>query len=284
MKLLTRLGNNPAYIDRYVTIRNRKHTATRSVLVAAHPLIEGRYAAYENALAQGTLASLPVYAGADALKQSLRACYDVPTLALTALKKAIKAAQPPRLLKYCPMCGTTLPSTFDHYLPAVRFPEFSVHALNLVPCCATCNSTKDDDWLCDAGRRQFLHAYADSLPDLQFLHVALHQAPGLQGVGATFSLARPTSVADDVWLLISKHYERLRLIARYDDGGNDELAEILANCRTYRDAGGQDVQAFLFGQAADRSATYGRNNWIAVLMTAMANHIDLESWVNAASP
>ena len=72
------------------------------------------------------------------------------------------------------MCGTTLPRTFDDYVPAVKFPEFAVHPLNLVPCCATCNSTKDADWLTAAGTRQYLHTYSDQLPDVQFVSVTLH--------------------------------------------------------------------------------------------------------------
>ncbi len=201
---------------------------------------------------------------------------------MTQLKRAIQDAQPKRLLKYCPMCGTTLPRTFDHYMPAVRFPEFAVHPLNLVPCCSTCNSTKDDDWLSVAGDRLFLHAYTDEIPDLQFVKVTLHEDPALAGVGATFSLERPRGVDNELWGLIDSHFRRLKLINRYDEQSNDEVAEILADCRQYRDTGGPNIRSFLDGCAVDRGTVYGRNHWIAVLMKAMVDHPNLLAWVDTA--
>ncbi|RDD95238.1 hypothetical protein DTW89_02675 [Acidovorax sp. BoFeN1] len=282
MKSLTALPDDPTYLDRYVAIRDKKREPTRTGLVAAHALIEGRYEAFAQAIAQGALAGLQSHAQARQRSEILRACYDGATQPLKELKQAIRDAQPKRLLKYCPMCGTTLPGTFDHYMPAVRFPEFSVHPLNLVPCCAKCNSTKDADWLSAAGKRQFLHAYADQVPDLQFVTVTLHEDQAFDGVGATFSLQRPAGLDDDLWELIDSHFRRLKLIGRYDERGNDEVAEILSNCRTFLDAGGQKVRAFLSGRAEDQRTVYGRNHWIAVLMDAMAQHPNFVAWVHAA--
>lgn len=282
MRNLTALPDDPTYLDRYVVIRDRKHKTTRAPLIAAHALIEERYKAHAEAIDSGSLASLKSHAKALQLCDFLRACYDVPTQSLKQLKQAIRDAQPKRLLKYCPMCGTTLPRTFDHYMPAVRFPEFAVHPLNLVPCCSTCNSTKDDDWLSAVGKRQFLHAYTDEIPDLQFVQVTLHEDQALEGVGATFSLERPEGVDDELWELIDSHFRRLKLIDRYDERGNDEVSEILSDCREFRDAGGQNVRKFLSGRAADRHSVYGRNHWISVLMITMAQHENLEAWVHAA--
>ncbi len=177
MKALIAVPALPSYLDRYMAIRDKKQHATRRPLIAAHALLMQRYQDHALAIAQGTLAGLAKNSQAIALSEPLRACYDGATKPLKTLKDDIRSAQPQRQLKYCPMCGTTLPKTYDHYLPAVAFPEFAVHALNLVPCCALCNSMKDDDWLSAAGERQYLHAYADILPDVQFVHVTLHEHP-----------------------------------------------------------------------------------------------------------
>lgn len=279
MKSLTVLPDVPTYLDRYVSIRDSKHKNTRDPLVAAHPLIELRYQAHAKAIKRGKLDGLKKNATAIAIRDPLRACYNVATKSLTELKKEIKKAQPNRLLKYCPMCGTTLPSTFDHYMPAVSFPEFAVHPLNLVPCCAKCNSTKDDDWLCAAGKRQFLNAYTDHIPDLQFVVVTLHENQAGTAVGASFSLQRPIGLTEEQWDLISSHFRRLKLLDRYDERGNDEVAEILSDCRTFLEAGGAKVRAFLKGQAEDRKTVYGRNHWIAVLMAALCQHANFEHWL-----
>lgn len=280
MKNLTALVDTPAYLDHYVAIRDKKKIATRTPLVAAHSLIKECYEDYAHAIAADGLASLASNAEALKIIDHLRACYNSSTQPLRELKKAIQDAQPKRLLKYCPMCGITLPRTFDHYMPAVKFPQFAVHPMNLVPCCATCNSTKDADWLTLAGTRQYLHTYSDQLPDVQFLSVALHENAVLRGVGATFSIRRPAGVRDALWALIESHFNRLKLIPRYDDRGNDEIAEIVSNCRVHLDVGGTDARAFLQGLAVDRKAVYGRNHWIAVLMDAMAQHPNLINWID----
>lgn len=282
MRRLAPLPDDPAYLDWYVAIRDKKHKVTRTPLLAVHALIEERYKAHAEAIGNDALASLNKHPKSLQLRDTLRACYDGATQPLKELKQAIRDAQPKRVLKYCPMCGTTLPRTFDHYMPAVAFPEFAVHPLNLVPCCSTCNSTKDDDWLSATGKRQFLHAYTDEVPNLQFVKVTLHEDQHLAGVGATFSLERPANVADNVWELIDSHFRRLKLTDRYDERGNDEVAEILSDCREFLNAGGQNVRKFLSGCAVDRRAVYGANHWVAVLMNTMAEHPNLETWVHAA--
>lgn len=282
MRSLTVLPDDPTYLEWYVAIRDKKHHATRTALTAAHGLIEKRYKAYAEAVENGTLAELKKNDEALLLSDTLRACYNGATQPLRDLKRGLRKAQPKRLLKYCPMCGTTLPRTFDHYMPAVRFPEFAVHPLNLVPCCSSCNSTKDDDWLSATHKRQYLHAYTDQVPDAQFVKVTLHEDAALAGVGATFSLERPQGVADDVWELIDSHFRRLKLLDRYDERGNDEVAEILSDCSEFLEAGGLKVRKFLSGRAKERGAVYGRNHWIAVLMDALAQHPKLEAWINAA--
>lgn len=279
MKRLTALATDPAYLDRYIAIRNRKQLKVRRPLIAAHEFVEERYEALAESVADDTLSEMEIDARSTPLKAILRACYDGSTEPLRDLKKAIVAVQPTRLMKYCPMCGITLHSTFDHYLPAVKFPEFAVHPLNLVPCCSKCNSTKDDDWLSATGARQYLHAYSDELPNRQFVTVNLHEQHGVAGVGATFSLVRPHGVGAGTWQLVKSHFDRLHLIDRYDEHGNDEIAEILADCRTYIETGGHGAREFLAGLANDRRSVYGRNHWRAVLMEALSTHENFETWL-----
>jgi hypothetical protein len=281
MKALVPLPPLPTYLDRYVAIRDKKHSPTRLPLIAAHALLTQRYQDHAQAIVLNTLSGLVQSPAGVRLSTQLRACYGSPTQPLKDLKKAIVDTQPKRQLKYCPMCGTTLPKTYDHYLPAVLFPEYAVHPLNLVPCCSLCNSMKDDDWLCAAGERQYLHAYSDALPDAQFVHVTLHQHAAFKGVGATFSLKQPDGIPEAQWRLIASHFKRLRLIDRYNELGNDEIAEMLSVSNAYQEAEGPDVQTFLRNMAIDRRAVYGRNHWVALLMNALAGHPDLQSWIDA---
>lgn len=282
MKTLTPIPPVPTYLDRFIAIRDKKRNPTRASLISAHALLTNRYQEYERAIAQNALAGLTQCPAARQLSNDFRACYSGSTQPLRDLKKAIVDAQPPRQLKYCPMCGMALPNTYDHYLPAVLFPEYAVHPQNLVPCCSSCNSIKGDNWLCAAGERQYLHAYSDELPDVQIVQVTLHQDKALKGVGATFSLRRPSCFTEAQWRLTDSHFGRLRLIDRYDELGNDEISEILTVSKNVHGAGGRDVRAFLCLQGKDLQAVYGKNHWTAVLMLALAVHKDLESWIDPA--
>jgi hypothetical protein len=281
MKRLSPLSNDPTYIDQYITIRNKKHLDVRNQLISEHALVKERFDKFEEFISDDMLDFIEIDPRTQVFKNSLRACYDKTTKPLRELKIAIKAVKPPRSLMYCPMCGTTIHSTFDHYLPASLFPEFSVHVLNLVPCCSKCNSIKDNYWINTAtGARLFLHAYSDEIPDVIFLEVELHEVPSLAGVGATFKLVIPDEMDEYNSRLIRSHFNRLHLLDRYRELSNDEIGEILANCKIFLDSGGIDVKSFLRGHGKDQSDLYGRNNWRSLLMIALANHHKIEDWVN----
>lgn len=279
MKDLTALGNDPTYLTRYQAIRDSKRPPVRPVLVAHHDQIAQRYQHLLDRAADHDLESIgnsPLLA----ISAELRACYGGVTKSLLALKKAIKEAQAPRRLKYCPYCCMATNETHDHYLPASRFPEFAVNGLNLIPCCFKCNAIKDNDWLDDAGRRRYLHFYLDEIPNVDFLKVQLVVTPPLLGVGALFSIEQ-AGMTDDEWRLISEHFNRLHLIERYNENANDEIAGFLEAGATHVQTGGPDVREFLRAQALKGQEVFGRCNWRSVLLRALSDHADLDDWIAA---
>jgi 5-methylcytosine-specific restriction endonuclease McrA len=289
MKNLRRLAVPPTYISYLVSIREAKRIAIadrgttadhKLILTNVEAKIEARYEEFNDAVDNRTLENLSKSVAMRAIGSSLRSCYDNDTKAIRELKTAIADAQDIRVLKYCPLCGTTLVATHDHHLPASLFPEFAVHPLNLVPCCSTCNSIKGDDWLDEDGNRLYIHAYSDLLPVEVFLQVDLKTSAATTGVGAVFSITRPYRFSKSAWAVIESHFERLNLIARYTDLSNDEIAEILADCKIYLGAGGTRVKRFLKQRAAERSIIYGASHWQAVLMEKLATSSRLDGWIS----
>jgi hypothetical protein len=287
MKQLAKPSTPPEFIDYLVNIRDAKKSSKdeknkgidpKTLLTNSHAEISTCYAELEKAVENGSLHSITASAKLKAISDSLRSCYSGSTKGILAIKALIKEAQVTRLLKYCPMCGTTLPKTHDHYLPASVFPEYAVHPLNLVPCCSTCNSTKDDDWLDAIGNRRYMHFYSDEWPEENFLHVSLHQLEGLKGVGAKFLISRPPGFTGN-WSLIESHYKRLDLINRFTEQGNDEIDEILADCAIHLESGGTDAIGFLKARAEERAEIYGESNWRVQLMRELAKADELENWI-----
>jgi hypothetical protein len=289
MKKLARPVTPPEFIEYLAGIRDAKLVSAsginhKAVLTSKHNQIVICFDAFETSVQQGSIHQMIPSTQLSVIAVSLRSCYAGTTTGIKRVKQAIANAQAQRVLKYCPMCGTTLPRTYDHYLPASKFPEFSVHVLNLVPCCAQCNSIKDDDWLDATGKRQYLHMFSDEIPVDSFLRVTLKELPRSGGVGALFHLKRPDNVSQLNWELIESHYRRLHLLERYSEQVNDEIAEILADCVIYLEEGGTNASTFLNRRAAERAVVYGASHWRVMLMQTLSDSPRLSVWLSAVTP
>ncbi len=129
------------------------------------------------------------------------------------------------------------------------------------------------------GSRLYLHAYSDLIPADIFLNVELKTSQTATGVGAIFFIVRPTGFSKKAWAIVASHFERLDLIKRYTNFANDEIAEILADCKIYTSNGGTDVRRFLRRRAQERAGIYGTNYWRSVLMHELAGARNLDTWV-----
>lgn len=275
MKQLAYVATPPAYIDLFEAIRDNKKSTAKAALVGEQAAIRARFTDYEVRFAAGTLQGMPL-STLDAVRTELRSCYG-RNKGMKSLKKAIKDAQPVGRLLWCPYCGATTPGSHDHYLPAEKFPEFAAHALNLVPSCTRCNSTKDDDWL-DAGARQYLHFYVDAVPAVPFLTVTIVSNAAVQAIGATFAVHQAGMSAAS-WALIEAHFRKLKLIELYDTYSNDLINTVLRSARSHLNAGGPSAVDFLAAEAIENASLYGEHGWRAVLYRAMSVHPDLDQWI-----
>lgn len=69
-------------------------------------------------------------------------------------------------LQSCPMCGSPVTGSVDHYLPKEEFPEFAMMAANLVPACIQCNSgAKGRTFQGSKPAERFIHPYFDAMAD-----------------------------------------------------------------------------------------------------------------------
>lgn len=275
MKQLTFVTTPPSYISIFEGIRDNKKTAQKTALVGEQTAIRNRFMDYENHFTANTLQRMPP-STLGAVKKELRSCYG-RNKGMKALKNMIQDAQPKGRLLWCPYCGATTPGSYDHYLPAEKFPEFAAHALNLVPSCTRCNSTKDDDWL-SAGARQYLHFYRDAIPTVPFLRVTIVSNAAAQAIGATFAIQRAGMSAAS-WALIEAHFRKLELVELYNTYSNDLINTILRSARSYINTGGPSAADFIAAEAIENASLYGEHGWRAVLHRAMSVHPDLNLWI-----
>lgn len=262
------------------TVKGNPNT-TKSNLLSLEIQILARYNLFEQAVAQGTLFDFLEDPAFSAHRNDLLSCYTGRTKKVKEIFKLIEDSQPKRFLKRCPYCGITLPKTYDHYLPEAKFPELSVHALNLVPCCGTCNSIKNNFWK-NENHRTFLYFYKDLIPNIQYININLIYNRAASTIAAQFSIQRPANIQSQIWEILAAHYEKLNLIYVYNELASDEITEVLNTCVSHIRCGGINVESFIKELLATEEILYGINHWRVVLMKKLAVSTDFIQVVNSA--
>ncbi|MCL9670036.1 HNH endonuclease [Citrobacter sp. MNAZ 1397] len=287
MKNMNHPSATTSYIQRHKDVVTAKANTikgiantTKSNLLLLEQQISARYALFEQAIANNTLFHLSEDINLIRHKDDLLSCYTGRTAKVKKIFKTITDAQPKRFLKRCPYCGITLPKTYDHYLPETKFPELSVHALNLIPCCGTCNQTKNNDWK-NANHRTFLYFYTDTIPNSNYLLINLNHNIAASTVSAIFSIQRPHNITNAVWDILKSHYDKLGLISSYNEYANDEITEVFNVCVNHLRYGGNQLSDFINGLVSEEENLYGLNHWRVVLMKALARDNHFHSFVSA---
>lgn len=260
------------------TVKGNPNT-TKNNLILLESQILARYSLFELAIVQNTLFSFPEDPALIEHKDDLLSCYTGRTKKVKEIFKLIEDTQPTRFLKRCPYCGVTLPKTYDHYLPEAHFPELSVHALNLVPCCGSCNSTKNNFWKNNT-HRTFLYFYKDIIPNVQYVNVNIVAGSG--SIGAQFSIQRPINIQNSVWEVLFSHYEKLGLISTYNELASDEITEVFNSCVAHIRCGGANIPLFVEELLSTEETLYGINHWRVVLMKSLAVNADFSHIVNSS--
>lgn len=267
-KLRRVIGVPSHYLDNIV---NGKIGARGERLKEMLPGIKTRYTALEDVYTSEKIGSMVEGKWKKPEREDLLHCYESTAQSLDALKRLINERQNEGIRDFCPYCGIGAPRQFDHYLPKEKFPEFSVHAYNLVPCCGTCNGKKSDLWIDSDKARIFLNFYIDSLPTAPML------VPDVKWVVrnkkyvpiVSFDLKRPAKFNVAKFGLIKSHVEKLELLSRYKDQAHTEFL-VLRDAAIAREAETDQVlRSFLDKFLQRREITLGPLNWRIALYKAI---------------
>lgn len=174
----------------------------------------------------------------------------------------------------CPICGIDPANELDHHLPRSVFKPLAIYERNLIPMCHTCNHTKlagfGDE---DGGRVQFLHAYFDVLPDIQFLHANVKVVGA--GLVVKFSVAPHVVLPNNYEQRLTGQIESLSLNERYESEINTYLTSHSVTLHFMYRSGGRDaVRRSLILNAKHETACFYRNHWRPTLLAALAGNED----------
>jgi len=259
----------PSSLEPFAILREvvkAKRSARRERLKKRLGILRQYYKEYDESTRQ--LEIVKTRKHKDGQSQDLRHCYTVRTPPLNNLLANIRSRIPAILSDKCQYCNIDSPRTFDHYLSMGHFPEYSVHALNLLPCCNACNQLKGEHLLTVANRRKVVNVYFDRIPARRYLHAQIEHDPS-GALSATYALARPAWVRREVFQRIQDHFETLKLLSRYRECSNATFSEVQKSMRAHNYTP-PEVEQFLTDEGAMLATEVSPNYWKAVLLEAMA--------------
>ena len=245
-----------------VADRAKALTGARSEVIAS-------YSAYLAAmLAYGTCAALTTLpAGADsALRSTYRSMRTRSVLA--QIRADLLGLSEDELDGYCPLCGVNQATTLDHFASQDTYPEFAIFGLNLVPCCARCNTLKGEKTGSTVEAIPFFHPYFHTMPAAPVLRARVVRRGGFIFTG--FDLD-PAACDPLTFARLTDHIRELDILRRVMRAGNGELVAFSSTCEgTFDVLGAAGVAAASAKLSTDLSMRWGVNHWRAVLHRALA--------------
>lgn len=229
-----------------------------------------RFRLYAKNFKSNTLESIKKHAWTDNEKSAMQACY-AKGKSLEKLSAAIYKAQAGPLANICPYCCINVPHERDHYMPKGNFPEFSVHALNIVPSCGRCNKIKSQKWLDKNKKRRILNFYTDSLPEIKYLYAHLRWKKTSSGMipTAEFKLKKPKNLDAEIFSSIERHFTELHLIDYYRSNTHLGITWILNSVRHLKDRPKSEIHECLKRINESNAASFGINYWTVTLGSAL---------------
>jgi 5-methylcytosine-specific restriction endonuclease McrA len=191
------------------------------------------------------------------------------------MREEILKLQEPRGVSHCQYCGLAEPKTLDHYLPSSKFSEFSVHFLNLVPCCFVCNDYKGESF--SRRKRLFVNLYYDTFIQTPVLSCRLDYSgvPFPDNAPAIRFEPNPANVTADHLAVYKSHFDELKLAERFVTQASTLFGERHATFqRSKATLSDHLITAELLGDANDLERNAGPNYFEVPLYRAMANSVE----------
>lgn len=273
-----------SYLKNLDDIISDKYEPGKSRLVTLKPKMSKRYFEYQRKYLLDTLETITKETFTTQEKADLENCYSSSTASFGEIVKQIRTSQHRDLQGTCQYCGIQKPNTIDHYLPQADFPEFSVLALNLLPCCNDCNTKKNNYWL-DNGFRGIINFYIDNLPQIQFLFCDITFDTTSEIPNISYRLDIPTTINPRLRTIITNHFTRLDLCNKYGGYIHDFITDKINSIVSYLNSNDpNDIKQRIESETTNLSNRYGINNWRTVLTDELSNNSDFIELIRTRMP
>ena len=236
---------------------------TKTEVTKLETKLKDAFSKYEQNFNADTLQQLIPLALSAKQKDALQNMYSYKGAAFKELKRILTTNENGRQFVTCPNCTIDSVGSFDHQVPQTEFPEYSDNPLNLIVCCTTCNSKKNNIWRAD-GHRTFLNLYIDDLPDVQYLFVDFDFSYGTPMI--TYVVRNDNGIPDDLYHKIENHYKRLDLCIRFRESSDALIDELEFLISKYKQSFSSEcIKQVVIDKAQYWQQCYGYNYWKSIL-------------------
>lgn len=255
-----------------------KRDASKDIVEKIECKIRRRFGLYKRLMNENRLEELTHLKLTVERMEALKDLYSYNSKAFRELKMELTTDKHNRISNLCPCCLLDIVGTLDHIIPKTPFPEYSTHPYNLIPCCSTCNSKKNDDWRID-GLRTIINFYVDDIPNIQFLYAHPKIMNGKLDI--TYSLSFPAEYDNVMRKRIENHFTRLDLIKRYCENTDDKISELSSEIKSGVFYGVTDdkIISIVKKNAHDMQEKFGTNYWVAILNIACVEDATVYNYI-----
>lgn len=249
-------------------LASKREKDTQKEVKALDSFIQNKFAVYDDAFKRDVLSQmLPEKGLTNVQREALLKLYTFRSKPFQHLFNTLTTNEHNCEDKLCPNCTIDTASTFDHIVPQSLFPEYVDHPLNLLPCCAQCNSRKNKVWLDSVhSKRNFLNLYIDKIPDEQYLFVKLTICQDTLDV--LFYLDNKYAIEAELYQRIQNHYTDLNLLQRYRENSYGKISILKSLIKSLKKNGEfsrQKIKKILLDALQLEMINKGNNHWEIVL-------------------
>lgn len=179
----------------------------------------------------------------------------------------------------CPICESVKATSFDHYLPKTEYQLFSVHPLNLIPCCTVCNGHKLKRIFDGKNKRKYWNAYLDENTTERYLYCDITEENGMPK--ASFRVEQG-NLPNRYYEIVKNSFDDLELNKNYQESSGRIIKDLKKSCCQYYIKNSQlgfDVCLQHVGETIPDTEV---NNWANVLKKALIDTDIFKSFVKTA--
>lgn len=169
----------------------------------------------------------------------------------------------------CPLCGTGVVNSLDHYLPKTHYSVYSVTPINLVPVCNWCQKEKGSHNPEKEGD-QLLHPYFDDFDSEVWLSAMIVEC---EPAGFRFLTDPVNHWPEAKKQRVATHLKKLKLEVLFASLAGQRLISIRARLNELITAGSSESVREYLKDELNSYETVHKNSWETAMYRAAINSV-----------